>query len=247
MNSKPIVGFISPPDWLDPTPNEFRDCVHGRVDVQQTMLDLPNFDWHIDSIAETKPRVIRAAQQLSNAGCSLIANVGTPFGWAGLKDISEARTRNRQISDASGATVISTASAIFRTLDEWSVKTVALACTYYITEWRDRWSDFVTASGIEVVAAQTMADQGIMNPHGSDDTDYWAPTAGQIVESVAMLADANPAVEAIVITGAGSRTHSIRDKLLTLTDAEVIGADTSLYLNLVSKLGVSEVLTAVGE
>lgn len=234
MQNRLAVGFISPPDWFDPSPDEFRHICEGRVGVQQTLLNLPEFDWAIDSIAQTEPQVTQAACQLAAAGCSVTCNVGTPFGWAGLRNITEARERNQRISAASNAESISTASAIFRLLDSWHVKRVALACTYYSSEWKALWSEFIEASGVNVVAAQTMVDQGIMQEHGPDDVDYWAPTATQIIQSVTKIADNYPSAEVIIITGAGSRTYAIQHELETLTTAKVIASDTALYRNLES-------------
>lgn len=242
MKKNQIAGFITPPDWFDPSPGEFRDIMQGRAEVQQTLLDLPRFDWALDSVAQTEPQIRHAACQLAAAQCSIIANVGTPFGWAGLKNITEARARNQHLSEASGATCISTASAIFSALDTWGAKKVVLACTYYPDEWRNRWHNFVTASGVDVLAAQTMTDQKIMPPHDSDDPDYWAPSAAQITESVSMIAEAHPNADAIVITGAGSRTYAIWKQLQALTSAKVIASDTALYLNLATELGFAEML-----
>jgi maleate isomerase len=235
--AKPTVGFISPPTWLDPTPDEFRICTQDRVSVQQTSLDLPKFDWRFESIAATEPLLIRAACRLASAGCSVVANVGTPFGWAGLRDITEAHERNRRITDASGAVGVSSVAAIFRVLERWNTTKVALACTYYPPKLRDLWSGFVTSSGIEVVTAQTMVEQGILRP----DAGHWAPSAEQIVRSVSLIAETVPSADAIVITGAASRTMSILGKLQSLTGVRVIGSDTALYFELASELGFPEI------
>ena len=223
------IGFISPPGWFDPTPDEFRAICGGQFGVQQTILDLPEFDWQLTSIANTEPQIIRAACQLATANCSVIANVGTPFGWAGLQDIQSVRQRNQRISEISGSTFITVASALFDALEAWNVGKVALACTYYSDVWREQWAGFVAASGVEVLAAQSMTDQGIMQPHGPNDTEHWAPGAAQIKRSIKILAEANPMAEAFIITSAGSRTYSIRDELQELTGTRVIAADTAIY------------------
>lgn len=233
-----MVGFISPPDWFDPTPGEFRDLSQGAVIVQQTFLDLPDFDWQMESIARTEPQITKAARQLARAGCSILAIVGTPFGWAGLDNIDDARERMRRIEQACGVECISTGTAIIDALEHCQAHRIALACTYYADDWRDSWSRFVTRSGFDVLAAVTLSDQGLTPPHGSDNEEYWAPTSEDILQSVERLTNEFAMTEAIVITGAGSRTLSITQDLLATSGKHVIASDTALYRKLFEKLKI---------
>lgn len=238
MSAQPAVGFISPPDWFDPTPDEFRDLSGGTVAVQQSFLDLPDFDWRMQSIARSEPEITKAARQLAGAGCSILAIVGTPFGWAGLDNIAEARHRMRRIEQACGVECISAGTAIIDALDDCQARRIALACTYYADEWRDLWSRFVARSGYDVAAAVTLSDQGLTPRHGPDSQEYWAPTPEDIVQSVEKIAHEFEMIEAIVITGAGSRTHAITQDLLTASGTHVIASDTVLYRKLFKKLKI---------
>jgi len=42
-------------------------------------MPLPDFDWRVESIAKTEPEQLAAARALGDAGCDVVANVGTPF------------------------------------------------------------------------------------------------------------------------------------------------------------------------
>jgi len=231
------IGFVSPPDWFDPSPDEFRQICGQKIPVQQTILDLPDFDWRMESIARTEPQQIDAAIKLAKAGCSAVAIVGTPFGWAGFADVDGARQRQRRIERASGAHCILAGVAIVDALRAAGVERVALACTYYSDTWRDRFSDYVRRSGFDVVAAQTLSDQGLMPPHEADSRDYWAPTPDQISASVERLGRECPHAEAFVITGAGARTHTLTAPLRAATGRFVIGSDTALYAAILKRFG----------
>lgn len=229
-----VIGFISPPDWTDPTPSEFREIEGGAVVVQQTILDLPNFDWKMESIAACEASLTNAAVQLANAGCDITVIVGTPFGWAGLENVDAAKERLERISKVSGVDCISSATAISDALNDAGVNTLGLACTYYSDDWKNRWAQFLAMSGYDIHAASSMTDQGLMKPHGLSSKENWAPTPSEIIKSVTILADQHPDVEGIVITGAGARTSSILDTLRAQTGKYIIGSDTALYEKLLS-------------
>lgn len=79
---KPIVGFISPSAWYDPSPSEFLRITESAVRVQQFILSLFEVDWRIESITASEPEQMLSARTLGQAGCDVIASVGTPFAWA---------------------------------------------------------------------------------------------------------------------------------------------------------------------
>lgn len=232
------VGFVSPPDWFDPTPDEFRQICGQKIPVQQTILDLPDFDWRMESIARSEPQQIDAAGKLAKAGCSVAAVVGTPFGWAGFEDVAGARERKRRIEAASGAHCILTGIAIVEALELAGLERVALACTYYSDEWRGRFSNYMRKSGFEVLTAQTLSDQGLVPTHDADDREHWAPTPDLISASVERIGRECPDAEAIVITGAGARTRDLLTSLRQATGRFVIGSDTALYAAILGHFGV---------
>ncbi len=235
----PTIGFLSPPAWFDPSPAEFPSVCTDAVRVQQSPLSLPGFDWRLDSIAETEPALIAAAATLGDIGCDLVANVGTPFAWAGLASAVEARARQERLAAAAGVPVVMSGIAIIEAFAALGARRVGLACTYYSDHWRDRWAALVAASGLDVVAAQNLSQQGLMAEHDDADRDFWAPTAEQICQSVRRLAEAAPEAEAIAISGAGSRTLALVAALEAEIDRPVFGSDTALYWAAAKAAGVT--------
>ncbi len=232
------VGFISPPGWADPSPAEFQAVCADQVLVQQCPLLLPGFDWRIDSIAMTEPELMVAARTLGDMGCDLVAKVGTPFAWAGLRSVAEARARRDRLADATGVPVVMSGIAILDAFAALGADRVGLACTYYSDDWTQRWARFVQASGVEVLVAQNLAEQGLMPPHDDAERAYWAPTAEQISECVRRIAKIAPKTEAIAISGAGSRTLTLVHALEAETGRPVIGSDTALYWAVARTAGV---------
>lgn len=229
MIPDPQIGFISPPGWDDPSPSEFREICAARVGVQQCSLPISAFDWRIETIGRTEPDQIRAAQSLAAMGCDVIASVGTPFAWAGLASSQDARARCGRLIAASGVPNVMAGIAILDALEALAVRKVGLACTYYADEWRRAWSAYVAASGFEVQAARTLADDGLMAGHGPADQAYWAPSPADIMTSVRNLVRAAPDVEAVAISGAGARTLSFAGDLEAEISRPVVGSDSALY------------------
>lgn len=230
IKAEKAIGFISPPAWFDPSPAEFQTVCAHPVSVQQCPLSLPDFDWRIDSIAQTEPEMLTAARALGDIGCDLIAKVGTPFAWAGLASVAEARARRDRLAAVAGAPVVMAGIAIIDAFFALGTGRIGLACTYYSEDWKNRWAQFAEASGLETVTAQNLADQNLTPPHDGDaDRAHWAPTPEQICESVRRMAQDHPQIEAIAISGAGSRTLSLIGALEAEIGRPVFGSDTALY------------------
>ena len=230
------IGFISAPDWPDPTPDEFRALTQGAVAVQQTFLDPPDFDYQMASIAGCEPQLTRAAQHLAGAECALIATPATPFGFIGHPDVADARARLLRMQRACGVVCTSSVVAIIEALEAWHVRKVALACTYFPDVWRDAWSAFVAASGFTVLSAQSLVDQGLKQPSTAARVAY--PTTAQIIAAVSKMAQDCPAAEVIVVTGSGARTLAITETLRTISGKRIIAADTALYRKIGAILAV---------
>ena len=207
------IGFFSPPGWFDPSPAWFQGICAHPVQVQQCPLSLPGFDWRIDSIARTEPELLAAARELGETGCDLVANAaGVPVG---MSEIA--------IVDAFAAL---------------GADRVGLACTYYSGDWKNRWARYVRASGLEVIVAQNLAEQGLMPIHDDADRAHWAPTAEQISESVRRIAEAAPQAAAIAISGVGSRTLALDRALESEVGRPVFGSNTALYWAVAKTAGV---------
>lgn len=212
--------------------------------MQQYVLPLLRFDWRMESVARTEPDQKLAAQTLGEAGCDLIATVGTPFGWAGLETVEEARARCARLAEASGVPNVMAGIAVVDALKVFGARKVGLACTYYSEYWRDLWTAYVTASGFDVLAAHNLADDGLVPRHEAADRDYWAPAPEQTKASVRQMAADYPQVDAVVISGAGARTLSFIGDLEDELGIPVVASDSALYwaiskaLNMALKEGV---------
>ena len=56
------VGFISPPNWFDPSAQEFAALCAEPIGTQQFPLPLFGFDYQLSSIARTQPEQLLAAR-----------------------------------------------------------------------------------------------------------------------------------------------------------------------------------------
>jgi maleate cis-trans isomerase len=235
--SDPLIGFISPPDWYDPSPLEFLKLCGETVRVQQYTMCMPDLDWTLEEIARSECVQLEGAIALAATGCDVIALVGTPFGWAGLQTVEESIARRQRLTDAAGVPVVTASMAIVEALQYLGARHVGLACTYYSNDWKNGWSDFIRAAGFEVTA-RNFIDDGDMPEEPVASTDFSNPDANQIRSSVLALKARQPKLEAIAISGAGARTLSLVKPLMEEASIPVIGSDTALYWAIASRLGL---------
>ncbi|MEM9605107.1 MAG: hypothetical protein AAGA11_19750 [Pseudomonadota bacterium] len=239
MAEAPLIGFISPPAWFDPAVAEFPKVVAEAVRTQQAPLLLPDFDYRLDSIASVHGELALCAQSLRAIGCDVVAQVGSPFAWAGVANESEARARCAALTDAAGLPAVMTSLAIVDALRAHGSKRVAVNCSYYEGDWRDGFSAFLACCGFEVVHASTLEDQGLVTPPMSMAETGWSMTADLTRKSTHAVATAAPECDAIVVTGAGTRTLALLTELEAETGRPVIAADTALYWATARALGLT--------
>lgn len=222
---KCVVGFISPPDWDDPSPAEYSRLT--GLDTCQISLDGAGLSWQLDEIAEFEPAMVDAGQALVEQGATVLAIVGTPFGWAGLPDGERPHDRNERIATTCGVPVVSAVSGVFDWVGAIGARRLGLAVTYYDEEWIRQWTQLLSDHGYEVVHASSLADIGATDgPLSAGDTTHWAPTPSQIADNVAAVATD---VDAVIVSGAGSRTLTIADRLNEIAGVPVVASDTALY------------------
>lgn len=239
MKKNPIIGFISAPAWFDPAPSEFPTVCFEAVQTQQAPLLLPEFDYRIESIPRVQKELNLCARSLKAAGCDIVAQVGSPFAWAGAGSESEARARNTAIADAADIPSLMTGLAIVDGLRALGIQRVAADCTYYDTPWRDGFTTFLKFFGFDVVHASTLADQGLVEPSAKLEDYGWSMTPKLAAQSIAMVAEASPEAQAITVTGAGTRTLAILADMETRVRKPIIAADTILYWAISRSLGLS--------
>ena len=234
------IGFISPPAWFDPAPTEFATIVEESVQTQQAPLLLPEFDYRLESIASVQDELNLCAQSLKVMGCDLVAQVGSPFAWAGVSKESAARLRNDAMAKFANVPSVMTSLAIVDGLRAHGAKKVALNCTYYDSKWRASFENYIKICGFEIVHASNIVDQGLVQQADFEATNYgWNMTPELAKNSILAVAEASPNADAIVITGAGTRTLKILADMETEIKCPIVAADTVLYWAIARKLGLS--------
>jgi maleate cis-trans isomerase len=244
----PVAGFMSPPGWLDPSPEEFRSICAEEVLVQQTMMPIYNFVFgKIANIAGTLPEMLYSARQLGSAKCDVIANTGTPFGWAGLESEQLARDRCKLLADAAGVPAVMVGLAILDGLRALGAEKLAISTPYYTSEWKQAWSAIVTSGGFEILSMQSMDEQGLVPTGDKIDDHGWMMKPENIVASAVKVARDCPDAQAVVITGAGARTLSLTPEIEEQTGLPVLASDTALFWAMARILGISLKDGALGQ
>jgi len=239
MQINPTIGFVSAPAWFDPAPSEFPEVVEEEVQTQQAPLLLPEFDYRLESIASVQKELDHCARSLKAMGCDLVAQVGSPFAWACAESESEAQERNDAMAKAAKIPAVMTALAIVTGLRSLGVKKVAVNCTYYENDWRDGFAAFLRMCAFETTHVSTLSDQGL-TPSTAKMADYgWSMTPELARRSILAVAEASPDAEAIVVTGAGTRTLGILCELESRTRRPIIAADTALYWAIARELNLT--------
>lgn len=239
MKNIPTIGFVSAPAWFDPAPSEFPEVVEEDVRTQQAPLLLPEFDYGLESIASVQNELNHCARSLKSMGCDLVAQVGSPFAWACARSETEARLRNESMVKAANIPAVMTALAIVNGLRSLGAKKVAVNCTYYETDWRDGFAAFLGMCNFETIHVSTLSDQGLTEDTAKM-TDYgWSMTHELASRSILAVAEASPNAEAIVVTGAGTRTLDILCDLESQIKRPIIAADTILYWAIARELNLT--------
>lgn len=232
----PAIGFIAPPGWADPSPEEFPSVCADPVGTRQVQLATPTFDPWIGSPDRMEPEITAAATALAGMGCTVAARTGPPFAWAG--SVAEARARQQRISAAAGIAAIADGLAIIDALQALGARKVALACSYYTDTWSKRWADFVAAAGFEA-SARTFADQGLWPEPGHPDRADRHPTETETADHVRRMVAEFGHCDAVAVMGAGTRTLALIKGLEAEIKRPVIGADTALYWAAAKAAGVA--------
>lgn len=239
MKKLPTIGFISAPAWYDPAPSEFPTVVEEEVNTQQAPLLLPEFDYRLESIASVQDELNLCARSLKAIGCDLVAQVGSPFAWACASSEQKARSRNEAMTKFANVQSVMTSLAIVDGLRCHGVKRVAVNCTYYESDWRDCFASFLRICGFETLHASTLADQGLVTADSEMEDYGWSMTKELTRKSILAVADASPNADAVVVTGAGTRTLKILSDLESEIKRPIVAADTVLYWAIATELNLT--------
>lgn len=234
------IGFISPPAWFDPAPSELSSVIKESVQTQQAPLLIPQFDYSLESIASVQEELNLCAQSLKAMDCDLVAQVGSPFAWAIASSESEARLRNEAISQSANIPSLMTSLAIVDGLRAHGAKKVALNCTYYDNDWRVSFEKYIALCGFEIVHSSNLVDQGLIQQTDFEATDYgWHMTPELTSKSILTVAEKSPNADAIVVTGAGTRTLNILADMESKIKHPIVAADTILYWAIAEELDLT--------
>jgi maleate cis-trans isomerase len=239
MKKIPTIGFISAPAWFDPAPSEFSNVIVEEVRTQQAPLLLPEFDYRLESIASVQNELNLCARSLKAMGCDVVAQVGSPFAWAKATSEAEARLRNKAMMTAAHVPTLMTGLAIVDGLRALHVNKISVTCTYYEPDWRDGFSIFLRLCGFDITHASTLAEQGLIAPFTKMEDIGWSMTPELASKSILFAAEASPDAEAIVVTGAGTRTLDILADMEAQTKRPIIAADTILYWAIARELDLT--------
>jgi len=236
MEKAPIIGFISAPAWFDPAPFEFHSVIGEDVQTQQAPLLLPEFDYRLRSIASVQEDLNLCARSLKAIGCDVVAQVGSPFAWSCVTSEPEARSRNASMAAAADVPCLMTGLAIVDGLRALGATRVAVNCTYYESDWRDAFASFLSMCGFSALHVSTLSDQGLGEADAKMADYGWSMTHDLACESILSVAQQSPDAEAIVVTGAGTRTLEILCEMESQTKRPIIAADTILYWAIARKM-----------
>jgi maleate cis-trans isomerase len=209
------------------------------VRTQQAPLLLPEFDYQLESIASVQNELNLCARSLKAIGCDVVAQVGTPFAWANATSEADARLRNKAMMQTAHVPTLMTGLAMVDGLRTLGIKKVAVNCAYYEPDWRDGFSAFLRLCGFDIIHASTLADQGLVAPSAKMEDIGWSMTPELSSKSILFVAKASPDAEAIVVTGAGTRTLEILADMEAQTKRPIIAADTILYWAIARKLDLT--------
>lgn len=241
-DSPPIVGFISAPAWYDPGPAELQYSIEECVLSQQAIPDLQGFNYGLDDIASdhTLERLGRCAKGLSDSGCDLILQVGTPFAWASVESEAQSRRRADAVTQAGGKLCVMNSLAIVDALRAHNIKRLSV-CTYYSIEWQIEFRCFLERCGFHVEYMASFSDLGLVKETdlGVVFNSAWKSPVDITKRSIGMITKAVSGSQAIVITGCGVRTLNILCELEDIAQCPVVASDTVLYWSAAQKLGLT--------
>jgi len=239
MKETPTIGFVSAPAWFDPAPSEFPQVVMEDIQTQQAPMLLPEFDYRLESIASAQSELNQCARSLKAMGCDVVAQVGSPFAWACATSESEAHARNESMVKAAKLPCFMTGLAIVGGLRALGVDRVAVNCTYYERDWRDAFASFLRMCGFDTIHVSTLTDQGLAEANATMEDYGWSMTNELTCASILTVAQNSPDAEAIVVTGAGTRTLAILCDMESQINRPIIAADTILYWAIARKLNLT--------
>jgi maleate cis-trans isomerase len=223
---------------MDPNAPDLERLYPGQLQVQQTILPPPGFDYSFAAIAQSEPHLVTAAQLLAEAGCELIIQDGPGFGCLIGRTPAGAREAGDRIGRACGVPVVLNTVAILDELDRVGARRVAVAAPYYSPEWKSIFAEFLLHGGYRIEAFQTFVEQGLFPDQATVSARRYQFSEDEVMASLRRTRAAAPAAEAMVIVGTGIRTAHWIDRSRCELRLPLVAADDVLRRAAASRLGL---------
>jgi maleate cis-trans isomerase len=224
------LGIIAAPGWFDPTAGEFLRSHVGEVEVTQTIMGPPGFDWSFASIQSSELHLRDAAQLLAEAGCECIAQVGPAFAYqAGGGTVTGAHALGRRLSDAAGVPVILNGCAVLESLDALGIRSFTALCPYYNPEWKHQFCKFMAGAGFVIQGAKTFVDLEIITTQADVDARRYHFAEEEVLRALYVNLAQSLGTQALVISGSGVRTLAWLHRVQAEINLPIVSADGALY------------------
>lgn len=239
-----LVGFISPPgpafepmDFIRIAPEGFR--------VVQTLTYVPGFVAKTEKIAEAARQLENCCLSLKQAGVDIIAQSGTPFSFVN-GGLDFARNLHLGLEKLTGIPVVMMGLAVVNALQKKGYRSVAVACTYYTDDLAARYTKFLEAAGIKVLAMENWLSQNILG--SQEEVDFWRRRApiGMVYKSARIVGNHCSEADCFIISGGGVRTMDILQPLEEDLGKPVISSSAAQFWEIFTRLGVSPVIQGRG-
>ena len=233
------LGVLAALGWIDPTAQEILQRHAAEVDLAQTILGPPGFDYSFAQFRAAEPELSRAARLLAGAGCEVIIQVGPAFAYQIGETPAGARSLAGRLTAECGIPVILNGVAVIDRLEAAGARRVAMACPYYDSAWKDEIRAFLERAGYEVLTMQSLLDQGVYETQAQIDARHWAFPEEELITNVRMTRAAAPDAQAILIGGAGARTLNWISRIQEDLGVPLVSADHALYCAFVEFAGLA--------
>lgn len=202
------VGVISPPRYLDTTPERLRGFFPGRLRTIQTIVRIPGFTYDVAHYAAGWPAYEDGIADLAEAGADVVVQVGSPFAYfhpSGYRGLSE---RVAELEQGIGRPVVVAGLALVSALRHLNMTRVAVAGTYYPEDWLGALTGFLGEAGIAVTRTETFVSQGLCAA-GEAERIGWSFDPELVMRSLRATAAVASTCDALVMGGvpAGIQDH----------------------------------------
>jgi maleate cis-trans isomerase len=232
------LGIIASPGWIDPNAEELRQHYPGQLEIAQTILPPPGFDYSMAAIAQSEPHLVAAAKMLAEAGSELIIQDGPGFAYLIGGTPHGARQLGERVSHACSVPVVLNGVAVLDAIDRLGAKRLAVACPYYSPEWKAMFTEFLGRGGYRVESFQTFVEQGIFKDQAAVSARRYQFTDEEVAASLRRTRETAPDADAMVIGGSGLRSGRWRVVLERELGLPLVVTDASLHRAVAERLGL---------